>query len=81
MRPLLLIGRAWKRAKSKNINFRLTFAAQKRIFLSSPMSHLNGTALSQSESSNLFMYIIKGELEIALLGVLNKDIVLYCIYT
>ena len=45
------------------------------------MSHLNGTALSQSESSNLFMYIIKGELEIALLGVLNKDVVLYCIYT
>ena len=45
------------------------------------MSHLKGTALSQSESSNFFMYIIKAELEIALLGVLNKDIVLYCIYT
>ena len=42
------------------------------------MSH---SALSQSESSNFFMHIIKAELEIALLGVLNKDVVLYCIYT
>ena len=33
MRALQFIGRAWKRAKSKNINFRLRSAAQKRLCL------------------------------------------------
>ena len=40
VRALLLIGRAWNRAKSRkfNINFRLTFVAQKRLCLSSLIS-------------------------------------------
>ena len=35
MRALKLSGRAWKRAKGRNINFRLTSVAQKRLCLSS----------------------------------------------
>ena len=38
MRALQLIGRAWKGTKSKNINFRLTSVAQKRLCLSSLLS-------------------------------------------
>ena len=43
------------------------------------MSQLNGIALSRSESSNFFMYIIKAEFEIALLGSLIK-ILYYIVY-
>ena len=41
MRALTLIGRAWKRAKSKNINLRFTSVAQKRLCLSSLITKLN----------------------------------------
>ena len=53
----LCTGRAWKCAKSKNINFRLTSAAQKRLCLSSViLLRYLLQALSSACEDNMFDY-------------------------
>ena len=72
-----------------NVKSRITMCKLQRVYtfctgvrpeaLFALMSQLNGIALSRSESSNFFMYIIKAEFEIALLGSLIK-ILYYIVY-